>query len=91
VRATTIPDLVSPSEAIRLVKMDIEGGEGPLLAEQADWLDDVLALVAEFHPDVVDYPGLVASLEQRGFTFFPGGSVFPFSADAFLGATAEAP
>ncbi|MBV9605256.1 MAG: FkbM family methyltransferase [Solirubrobacterales bacterium] len=84
VRAATIPELVGAARTIRLVKMDIEGGEGPLLAHPDGWLEGVLALVAEFHPDVVDYPALVASLERRGFTFFPGGTVLPFSADAFL-------
>ena len=90
VRAATVPELTGTPEAIRLVKMDIEGGEGPLLDDGAAWLDGVLALVAEFHPDLVDYPGLVASLERRGFTFYRGGSVLPYSADAFLRAGAEA-
>ena len=84
VRATTVPEIVGPAGTIRLLKMDIEGGEGPLLADAPNWLDGVLALVAEFHPDLVDYPKLLQVLEQRGFTFFPGGSVLPFSADAFL-------
>lgn len=91
VPAVTVTDLVGPSTPIRLLKMDIEGGEGPLLAGAPDWLDAVSALIAEFHPDVVDYPGLVQLLRRRGFAFFPGGSVLPFSADAFLHAGAGAP
>jgi FkbM family methyltransferase len=90
VRAATVPEIVGATGTIRLLKMDIEGGEGPLLTEGAIWLDRVLALVAEFHPDLVDYPGLVRILERRGFTFVPGGSVLPFSADAFLHAGTRA-
>ena len=86
VPATTVPHLVGAAGTIRLVKMDIEGAEGPLLADGPDWLDRVEALIGEFHPDVVDYPSLVELLTQRGFAFFPGGSVLPHSADAFLRA-----
>jgi FkbM family methyltransferase len=84
VRATTIPHLVGPSETIRLVKVDIEGGEGPLLTEETGWLDRVLAVAVEFHPAEVDYPRLVEVLTRRGFTFFPAGSVHPLASDAFL-------
>lgn len=91
VPATTVADLAGPGGGVRLVKLDIEGGEGPLLTDRAEWLDGVTALVGEFHPDVVDYPGLVELLKRRGFTYFEGGSVLPFSADAFLQSDAVAP
>ena len=50
-----------PSGAqVDLVKMDIEGGEGPLLRENLGWLGRVRSLIAEFHPEVIDYPAAAA-------------------------------
>lgn len=68
---------------IDLVKLDIEGGEEALLAD-ADWLSQVRSLIVEFHPSKVDYPGLAAALEQRGFEFIPVGAVLPKSTDFFF-------
>ena len=84
VKATTVPDVVGASGTIRLVKMDIEGGEGQLLREEAGWLTRVVALVAEFHPTIVDCAQLVDVVKRHGFAFFPVGSVHPLSTDAFL-------
>ncbi len=44
-------------ETIDLLKMDIEGGEQALLTGDTAWLSSVNAIVAEFHPSVVDYAG----------------------------------
>jgi len=56
---------------IDLLKLDIEGGEQELLRFQLEWLQRVDAIIAEFHPDCVDYPGLVAKLQQHGFRYIP--------------------
>jgi FkbM family methyltransferase len=67
-----------------LLKLDIEGGEAALLEGGRGWLADIRALMVEFHPDRVDYPGLVALLQEAGYRYLPAGSVHPKSADTFL-------
>ena len=69
--------------SVSLVKVDIEGAESELLNDPS-WLDRVEAVIVEFHPDVVDYPALARLIESRGFRFFPVGSVYERSTDAFL-------
>ena len=54
---------------VGLMKMDIEGGEQALLTANTEWLARVRRIVAEFHPDRVDYPGLIRTLEAAGFTY----------------------
>src|SRR5262245_33437124 len=51
---------------VDLVKMDIEGGEGPLLQENVGWLGRVKSLIAEFHPQIIDY-------SAAGNHLMPGG------------------
>jgi FkbM family methyltransferase len=70
--------------AADLVKLDIEGGEGPLLNGDRTWLQGVHALLVEFHPTRVDYPGLVALLRNEGYQYVPAGSIYPKSADTFV-------
>ena len=48
------------------VRIDIEGGEQELLAGPTSWLDRVDAIIAEFHPDPIDYPGAIRSIVARG-------------------------
>lgn len=69
---------------IDLVKMDIEGGEQDLLMGDLSWLRSVKALIVEFHPDRIDYPGLIRRIEEQGFRYYRSESVFPGSMDAFL-------
>ncbi len=66
-----------------LVKVDIEGGEQELFLGPGDWLERVQSMIVEFHPDDVDYPRLTGFLEQRGFRYYPAGTAFPQSMDAF--------
>jgi FkbM family methyltransferase len=69
---------------VDLVKLDIEGGEGPLLAENPHWLRRVKSLIAEFHPEVIDYPAAIRSIEGQGFRYYPAHSAADFdSMDAF--------
>lgn len=68
---------------VDLVKLDIEGGEAALL-EEPGWLDACRALIVEFHPAVVDRDKLAAVIVERGFAFYPAGSVLPKTADFFV-------
>jgi len=77
-----------PSGAeVDVVKMDIEGGEGPLLKENLAWLRRVRSLIAEFHPEVIDYPAVIRSIESQGFRYIPAHSAGPDSMDAFVRET----
>jgi FkbM family methyltransferase len=71
-------------DGVDVVKLDIEGGEQPLLEGDRTWLRHVRALTAEFHPDRVDYPGLVETIRREGFHYVAAGSVLPGAADAFI-------
>ncbi len=53
------------------MKMDIEGGEQALLTGPLEWLNRTKAIIAEFHPDIVDYPLLTGLLERQGFKYVP--------------------
>ena len=73
-----------PNQHIDLLKIDIEGGEQALLTSNTEWLAAVDAIVAEFHPNVVDYAGLIERLVANGFRYVPAGSVWSGSMDAFV-------
>lgn len=73
---------------VDLVKMDIEGGEGPLLQDNLEWLRRVRSIIAEFHPTLIDYPAVIKSIEGQGFRYFPAHSAADFdSMDAFIRGT----
>ena len=56
-----------------LLKMDIEGAEGPLLLEEAPvWLDGFDAVVAELHPQYLDITPVVEAICARGFEHHEG-------------------
>jgi FkbM family methyltransferase len=68
-----------------LLKIDVEGGEGALLVgADVSWLDNVHAIIAEIHPDRVDYEEIVKAVTSRGFRYHPAGSLWPTSMDMFL-------
>lgn len=75
---------MTPSGRADLVKLDIEGGEEALLLGDVAWLDDVGALVVEFHPPLVDQARLVSVLRHAGFRYLPAGSAWPGSMDSFV-------
>ncbi len=41
-------------------------------------------MIAEFHPDRIDYPGLIELIEQQGFRYIPANTAHPDNMDAFL-------
>ena len=69
---------------IDLLKMDIEGGEQALLSGSIEWLGEVRAIIAEFHPDIVDYPGLAERISGAGFRWYKVGAVYERTTDAFI-------
>lgn len=70
---------------VDLVKMDIEGAEGALLAEGANaWLRGVKALVVEWHPDRCDPAALLAAVQRQGFRHFPANVHRQDNLSAFL-------
>lgn len=75
---------LQPLGAIDLLKIDIEGGEQALLSGSIDWLSGVRAIIAEFHPGLVDYPGLAKRIADAGFRWFEVGSVHEHTTDAFI-------
>jgi FkbM family methyltransferase len=77
---------------VDLVKMDIEGGEGPLMRENLSWLARVHSIIAELHPTVIDSPALIRSLESQGFRYIPAHTAVGFdSMDAFIRPVSAAP
>jgi len=80
---TLLQKLPSGAE-VDVVKMDIEGGEGPLMRENIAWLGRVRSLIAEFHPELIDFPAVIRSIESQGFRYIPAHSVRADSMDAFL-------
>lgn len=83
---TVLRDL-PPSAEVDLIKMDIEGGEGPLFEDNLGWLRRVRAIIAETHRDVIDHPALVRTLEAQGFRYIPAHSVAEFDClDGFVRA-----
>lgn len=55
-----------------LLKMDVEGMEGPLLTDlPAAWVREFFAIVMEMHPEYVNVGELVATIESQGFDYHP--------------------
>jgi FkbM family methyltransferase len=68
---------------LALVKIDIEGSEQSLFDGPLEWLSRTDAIIIEFHPTVVDYPGLTTLVSSKGFKYIPAGSSFPGNMDSF--------
>jgi FkbM family methyltransferase len=87
VSMNTILETLPIGVQVDVVKMDIEGGEGPLLEGDLAWLGRVKSVIAEFHPAVIDYPAAIRHIEGQGFRYIPAHSAGFDSADAFVRAT----
>ncbi len=70
--------------SVDLLKIDIEGGEADLFSANTDWLEQVGAIIAEFHPDVIDVEPVIQAICKKGFRHIKPGSVFPSNMEAFL-------
>jgi FkbM family methyltransferase len=85
----TVLEQLPAGAEVDLVKMDIEGGEGPLLDAKADlaWLRRVRSIIAETHRTLIDYPAMVRTLESQGFRCIPAHSMKDFvNLDGFIRA-----
>lgn len=73
VSAVTMSSLLdmTPNGRADLVKIDIEGGEQDIFTNNVEWLNNVGAIIMEFHPDRVDYPALVSIIKESGFEYYP--------------------
>ena len=68
---------------VALLKMDIEGGEGPLIYEGTpSWLNDVEVIAAELHPQFLDVSAIAEKICTYGFSLVP-------NADRAYGGTTE--
>jgi FkbM family methyltransferase len=83
---TSLLESLAPGSRVDLLKLDIEGGEQALLEGDSDWLEQVRSMIVEFHPKLVDYVGLVHTLEREGFRYIAAGSVHSGSMDGFIRA-----
>ena len=82
-----VDDLVGkfPAQEVDLVKMDIEGAEQGLISDSdLTWLEHCKAIIAEFHPDLVDYRRLTKAIESKGMEYLPAGSQWQGSMDMFF-------
>jgi FkbM family methyltransferase len=81
----TILARLPKDEDVDLLKIDIEGGEAALFLDgSCEWLKRVKAIIAEFHPGVVDYDAIVRAIESHGFDYIAPSSVFPGNMTAFV-------
>ncbi|MBX9693393.1 MAG: FkbM family methyltransferase [Cyanobacteria bacterium] len=69
---------------VDVLKMDIEGGEEALLRGDISWANQVKAIIAEFHPTVIDYAGAVQILQGAGYRYIPANSAHANSMDSFV-------
>lgn len=77
VRAFSMDEVLAktPDKRIDVLKIDVEGYEETLLRVNNSWLDAVGFIMIEFHDRfpgmTVDKEGLVAILQEKGFTHLP--------------------
>jgi FkbM family methyltransferase len=85
VPVTTVSTIVQTCAVthLALVKIDIEGSEQSLFDGPLEWLSRTDAIIIEFHPTVVDYPGLTTLVSSKGFKYIPASSSFPGNMDSF--------
>lgn len=80
----SVLDHLAAGTPVDLVKMDIEGGEEALLRGDLTWLDSVQGIIAELHPEIIDYPAAIQSLQDAGFRYIAAGSAHKDSMDSFV-------
>ena len=73
VAMVTMDDVLKDvTRPIALLKMDIEGGEGPLIHEGSpSWLNDVEIIAAELHPQFLDVSAMMEAICTHGFSLAP--------------------
>jgi FkbM family methyltransferase len=73
VEMVTMDDVLAEVERpVALLKMDIEGGEGPLINEGSpSWLRDIQIIAAELHPQYLDVAAMTEAICNYGFSLVP--------------------
>lgn len=72
VSMVTMEDVLKDVDPVALVKMDIEGGEGPLIYEGSpEWLNDVPIIAAELHKEYLDVAAMTNAICDFGFSLVP--------------------
>ena len=73
VEMVTMDDVLADvTRPVALLKMDIEGGEGPLINEGSPlWLRDVQIIAAELHPQYLDVAAMTEAICNYGFSLVP--------------------
>ena len=54
-------------EMVHLLKMDIEGSEFGLFEDNPDWLNKILHIAMEVHPEFGDVSSLCEQIKRAGF------------------------
>lgn len=88
--ATVLKKYWPDGEMVDLVKLDIEGGEKPLLAGDRAWLSRVSALIAEFHFDAAGNRAVAEAIASTGLEYVPAGTAHADSMDFFVRPEARA-
>ncbi len=83
VSMSTVLLRLSPGQTVDLLKLDIEGGEEPLMRGSLEWLSLVRFIIAELHPPDVDCAFVVAAIESTEMVHHPSDSLFHGSMTCF--------
>lgn len=75
---------IPPGIRVDVLKLDIEGGEGPLFDGDLHWLERVDFIVAELHPETTDCDRIGERLREAGFRFITAGALSPHSSSSFI-------
>ena len=78
----TIPELLQKHglDKVDLLKMDIEGSEFALF-KSPEWLNVVLAICMEVHPDYGNVQDIIRTLTQHRFAVVAGDTIFRHTDD----------
>jgi len=80
----TILRLLPEDAVVDLVKLDIEGGEENLLSGDVSWLYRVKALIAELHPNLIDYPKVKKTILNSGLLCVQENAVHENTLELFI-------
>ena len=86
VQSVQMQDLLKEQRvtSIDLLKVDIEGSEEELFRRDSGWLRYVKLIIAEFHPNLIDYQATVDAVKSQGFRYYRPQTLFKESMDMFM-------
>jgi len=80
----TVLRMLPEDTAVDLLKVDIEGGEENLLCGDVEWLARVKALLAEFHPALIDYATVKKTILDSGLSCTREDTIHENTLELFL-------